>query len=262
MAYLAEELVDPRWVDGIYQLETSDPVLGGADGIANRQAKELAKRTQYLKHRLDNLPKAGLKQSGIVQLTRDLDSDSDELAAAASALKALKALYDSLEAALAATVPSGVIAFHSGQSAPAGWLKANGALLSRSAYSGLFAAIGTHYGAGDGRTTFRLPDLRGEFPRFWDDGRGIDAGRLLGTWQADAVQSWEAVFTYQRAQVSGRERLEGAIAIEGNEVGSDNPAASGWSVSHGRIGPGVNGAARTAAETRVRNVALLPVIKI
>ncbi|WP_317178141.1 hypothetical protein [Pectobacterium sp. HCp5_1] len=46
MANLSE---NPQWVDGIYQIETSDPVVGGPDGVSNRQAKELASRTSYLK---------------------------------------------------------------------------------------------------------------------------------------------------------------------------------------------------------------------
>ncbi|MEI7078544.1 pyocin knob domain-containing protein [Pectobacterium versatile] len=46
MANLSE---NPQWVDGIYQIETSDPVVGGPDGVSNRQAKELASRTRYLK---------------------------------------------------------------------------------------------------------------------------------------------------------------------------------------------------------------------
>ncbi|WP_241664910.1 hypothetical protein R0L47_04160 [Pectobacterium polonicum] len=46
MANLSE---NPQWVDSIYQIETSDPVVGGPDGVSNRQAKELASRTRYLK---------------------------------------------------------------------------------------------------------------------------------------------------------------------------------------------------------------------
>lgn len=72
---------------------------------------------------------------------------------------------------------------------PAGWLKANGQLVSRSTYAALFAAIGTTYGAGDGSTTFQLPDLRGEFLRGWDDGRGVDSGRALGSAQADQIKA-------------------------------------------------------------------------
>ncbi len=48
-------------------------------------------------------------------------------------------------------------------SAPAGWLVADGATVSRTAYPGLFAAIGTLYGTGDGVTTFKLPDYTGRF---------------------------------------------------------------------------------------------------
>lgn len=81
--------------------------------------------------------------------------------------------------------PSGMVMIFSGDTAPAGWLKANGAAVSRTAYAKLFAAIGTRFGAGDGYSTFNLPDLRGEFPRFWDDGRGVDSGRVFGSVQSD-----------------------------------------------------------------------------
>lgn len=67
---------------------------------------------------------------------------------------------------------------------PAGWLKANGATVSRTTYAALFAAIGTTYGAGDGSTTFNLPDYRGYFLRALDDGRGIDPSRALGSTQS------------------------------------------------------------------------------
>ena len=67
---------------------------------------------------------------------------------------------------------------------PTGWLKANGQLVSRTAYAALFAAIGTVYGAGNGTTTFTLPDYRGLFPRAWADDGPTDAGRGLGTVQA------------------------------------------------------------------------------
>jgi len=56
--------------------------------------------------------------------------------------------------------PSGVIMQYAGSSAPTNWLIADGSVVSRSTYANLFAAIGTTYGAGDGSTTFGLPDLR------------------------------------------------------------------------------------------------------
>ncbi len=72
---------------------------------------------------------------------------------------------------------------------PVGWLKANGAAVSRITYAALFARIGTLYGPGDGVNTFNLPDPRGKFIRVLDDGRGIDPGRQQGTHQADETRS-------------------------------------------------------------------------
>lgn len=82
----------------------------------------------------------------------------------------------------------GQVAYFAMQSAPDGWLKANGALLDRATYTRLFNAIGTQFGTTDS-TNFRVPDLRGEFVRGWDDGRGIDAGRDLGSTQSGEIQS-------------------------------------------------------------------------
>jgi microcystin-dependent protein len=81
------------------------------------------------------------------------------------------------------TAPAGAIAFVCQNTAPTGWIKANGATISRTAYSALFTAVGTTFGAGDGSTTFKLPDLRGYFPRGWDDAAGVDTGRSFGTSQ-------------------------------------------------------------------------------
>ena len=69
---------------------------------------------------------------------------------------------------------------------PAGYLKRNGAAVSRTTYSALFAKIGTLYGAGNGTTTFNLPDSRGYFDRGWDDSRGTDTGRVFGSNQDSA----------------------------------------------------------------------------
>ncbi|MDB0511063.1 phage tail protein [Ralstonia solanacearum] len=79
---------------------------------------------------------------------------------------------------------AGLITYFARSSAPNGWLKANGAAVSRTTYVALFTEIGTTFGAGDGANTFNLPDLRGEFLRGWDDGRGVDSGRGFGTWQS------------------------------------------------------------------------------
>ena len=58
-------------------------------------------------------------------------------------------------------IPSGTMIAFAGKSVPDGWLLCNGALVSRTTYAKLFAAIGTAWGAGDGSTTFKLPDADG-----------------------------------------------------------------------------------------------------
>ncbi len=80
-------------------------------------------------------------------------------------------------------VPAGMVNAFAGATAPAGYLICDGSAVSRTTYADLFAVIGTTYGAGDGSTTFNLPDLRGEFIRGFDAGRGVDNGRTLGSWQ-------------------------------------------------------------------------------
>jgi len=71
-------------------------------------------------------------------------------------------------------------------SPPVGWLECDGAEISRITYSSLFTKIRTTYGNGDGSNTFNIPDLRGEFIRGWDNGRGLDSGRNIGSFQDDA----------------------------------------------------------------------------
>lgn len=138
----------------------------------------------------------------------------------------------------------GEVAFFARSTPPSGWLKANGAAVSRTTYAALFTAIGTTFGAGDGSTTFNLPDLRGEFIRGLDDGRNVDGGRRLGTAQGDAIKTHTI-----NVPNSG---------YEGNVLGS-------W--FYAELGNGNNTQrANTITyngenETRPRNVALLACIK-
>lgn len=59
-------------------------------------------------------------------------------------------------------LPSGVVFPNASSSTPTGWLVCDGSAVSRATYSGLFSAVGTTYGVGDGTTTFNVPDLRGK----------------------------------------------------------------------------------------------------
>ena len=87
--------------------------------------------------------------------------------------------------------PAGKLHLFDMAAVPAGnrCLVANGAVVSRTTYARLFAAIGTRYGAGDGATTFQIPDWRGVFFRGLDNGRGLDPGRALGTGTYQASQN-------------------------------------------------------------------------
>jgi hypothetical protein len=88
-----------------------------------------------------------------------------------------------------ALLPAGAVQAFAMNSAPAGWLAADGTAVSRSTYAALFAAIGTTYGAGDGSTTFALPDLRGYFVRgSGTNGDGTAAG-TFGAKQADEFKA-------------------------------------------------------------------------
>ncbi|MGF6604656.1 microcystin-dependent protein [Paraburkholderia sp. GAS448] len=97
--------------------------------------------------------------------------------------------YNDLANQPAGFVPAGSLLAYAGASVPDSFLLANGAAVSRSAYAALFAAIGTIYGAGNGATTFNLPDTRGIYLRGLDNGRGLDPGRTLGSYQADSFGS-------------------------------------------------------------------------
>lgn len=93
-------------------------------------------------------------------------------------------------------VPVGMIAPFPANTVSPGWLALNGQAVNRAdepdlwAYaqvSGNLVAQGSkeagNFGDGNGTTTFTLPDYRAEFVRGWDNGRGVDSGRLIGSWQ-------------------------------------------------------------------------------
>jgi microcystin-dependent protein len=136
----------------------------------------------------------------------------------------------------------GQVATFAMSTAPTGWLKANGAAVSRTTYAALFTAVGTTYGAGDGSTTFNLPDLRGEFVRGWDDGRGVDSGRAIGSAQDDALRSHTHTTRYESSALY----TPGSGGRYGTTSGSAAPEPT---------------SATGGAETRPRNVALLACIK-
>lgn len=82
-------------------------------------------------------------------------------------------------AGVASGVPVGALVAFAGSTAPSGFLLCNGQAVSRLTYAALFATIGVSYGAGNGSSTFNVPDLRGRVPAGRDQmAAGAAAGRL------------------------------------------------------------------------------------
>jgi microcystin-dependent protein len=156
-------------------------------------------------------------------------------------------------------LPVGTTIWTNGTVAPAGTLKENGALVSRTSFPRLWAFanssnnivseatwVGGSTGAfstGDLSTTFRLPDSRGEFFRALDDGRGVDSGRAMTTHQADSLKDHTHSYQYYGTNVrnDGTSALTVQSALVTGNTGSPSTGA--------------------AAETRPRNNVKLACIK-
>ena len=171
-----------------------------------------------------------------------------------------------VSSAVASTVSAGTIITFASATAPTGYLKCNGALVSRTTYSDLFSAIGTTFGAGDGSTTFALPDLRGYFTRGWDDGRGVDTSRAFGSLQADGYLNHSHTGS-TNSQGEHTHTVSGTN-ITDSYVGVGSPAVLAVSATKTTSSAGAHTHTVTVAasttgttETRPKNIALLYCIK-
>ncbi len=154
------------------------------------------------------------------------------------------------------TVPIGATIWVNDIVAPTGFIKENGALISRASFPRLaayalassnivsdatwLAGNSGSFSTGDLATTFRLPDSRGEFIRAYDDSRGVDAGRVIGTRQVDLFKS-------HAHQIHGSSGAAGSLSVVIGTAGSfavdETTALTGGS------------------ETRPRNIPKLACIK-
>jgi microcystin-dependent protein len=137
---------------------------------------------------------------------------------------------------------------------PSGWLKANGAAVSRTTYAALFAAIGTTFGEGDGSTTFNLPDLRGEFVRGWDDGRGVDSGRGFGSYQGHTLGSHNH-YLFSNQYVTGSNSTANISSSGHVAKGTGGGSVyEGYNLRHSSATPSLGlSSANGSSETRPRN---------
>lgn len=303
---MANLSLSPTWESNIYQLETTDPVQGGASGISNLQPKQLGNRTQWLKEKVDSVLAGNFKFRNVnsysTSQTLTID-DNGALVVVTGSTAVFLTLPDVTDADVleeqqaivfknnnTATqivintfsgdgtafdngntffslktgdvlmvvrkgmtyytiyvrergVPAGTVnAYAATTGVPDGWLYCNGAIVSRASYPQLFAAIGTTYNTGgETGTQFRVPDLRGEFIRGLDLGRGVDSGRTLGSAQSDAFKSH-------------------THGINNTPVQS----GTGTTVDIGDTGAATTNVTKATGgtETRPRNVAMIYIIKI
>ena len=308
----------PQWEEGIYQIEVSDPVLGGPDGISNRQGKQLASRTLYLKQQVEKggsdlakhiaaadphtqyAPKASPTFTGTPTAPTPANSDnSKKLATTEFVAKALAALAGSAPETLdtlkeladalgndpnfATTVlnklaeklakdqngadipdpalfvknlglgegsalPVGVPVPWPSATPPAGWLKCNGAAFTAAQYPKLAQAY----------PALILPDLRGEFIRGWDDGRGVDSGRTVLTGQNQLVQqhTHDLAMAYGVNDVS-RSMLGGSPNADLIPIKDMSQVATFTGIG----GVYLKANSSTGAETRPRNVAFNYIVR-
>lgn len=138
-----------------------------------------------------------------------------------------------MNTAILKAVPTGVVTIAAGGVVPTGWLECNGAVIANSGdTAALYAVIGTKYGAAG-----KLPDLRGEFVRGWDNSRGVDSGRVLGSNQSSSVQNH--LHTQSNQNVDGSAQVSALASISAT----------------------VESYPSDSSETRPRNIAMMYIIK-
>ena len=172
-------------------------------------------------------------------------------------------------AALPHAVPTGSVHLMATTTVPGGYLKCDGSAISRTTYSDLFGLIGTAHGAGDGSTTFNVPDLRGEFVRGWDDSRGVDSGRNFASSQSDQNKAHNHTATSTVtdpghfhttenfvARASYSEPRNIGVGTDGNcnNTGNTDSKTTGITVATTIANDG-------GTEARPRNIAMMYVIK-
>ncbi|MEX5360931.1 phage tail protein [Pseudomonas guariconensis] len=172
------------------------------------------------------------------------------------------ALVEELTALRSSTPVGAILPFPKAQ-VPAGYLELDGSVQSAAAYPDLAAYLGTTYNTGgEPAGYFRLPDYRGEFLRGWDHGRGIDAGRTLGSSQAativcagDANKTSSALVTFYNSQD------DDASAFMNRLNGDGSPGAISGVLANAVISSTSSGPAGNAMYVRPRNVAVMWCIK-
>nr|AAK16091.1 YdaB [Photorhabdus luminescens] len=220
---------------------------------------DIAKLTAQLNRALEQkttikVPDASLTQKGVVQLTNVI-GNSDTLAVTQKLVQEIiNSLREDINSSKTNDIPVGTPIPWPTAIPPVGWLQCNGAVFDKSKFPELAKAYPSGY----------LPDLRGEFIRGWDNGRGVDPGRVCSTWQGDAIRNITGSFPGAIADnyhLATKEAFYGkinlGIATDGttkskNIHNPDNPYGFGFDAS--RVVP-------VPQRTRPRNIAFNYIVR-
>lgn len=154
------------------------------------------------------------------------------------------------------SVPVGTILAYGDDTPPAGYLACDGSSVSNATYPALYAAIGTNWG-GDGTPNFKLPDLRGRFPRGWDNSAGVDPdagsrkdingntiGDVVGSYQEDTFQDHTHAYTRNQTTIDRGTSGGQAAVLRGTVLAATTGANN-----------------NAGSETRPENASVLYIIK-
>ena len=166
---------------------------------------------------------------------------------------------------LANGVPVGSVFNLATTTVPSGYLECNGAAVSRSTYAALFATISTTWGAGNGSSTFNLPDLRGQFVRGWANTKTNtgDDGRSFASTQSDQNKSHNHTITdpghVHTTTFDNKKYFPGGGSTSVSYGGAGGYPADVFTMSSATTG--ISLADQGGTEVRVKNSALMYVIK-
>lgn len=165
-------------------------------------------------------------------------------------------------------LPAGAVQLFGMNTAPVGWLACDGLAYSRATFAALFAAIGTTWGAGDGSSTFNVPDLRGVFPRGWDNGKGLDPARVFASYAADMLAAHTHIQDAHSHTVTDPGHAHGIVGGIFPASGGGNNVTSTFATTTAIATTGITIADQTATnqmtggvETAPKNIALLFAIR-
>ena len=155
---------------------------------------------------------------------------------------------------------TGSIVAYTANTVPSGYLECNGAAISRTDFSALFAIISDDFGPGNGSSTFNLPDLRGEFIRGWDHGAGNDPDVLTRTDRGDGVTD-DRIGTKQASALESHTHAFPSIQfqVETGSGLSDNGGDQRGNINMNTLTLGSTGDG--TGETRPRNIYMMYLIK-